>query len=57
MRGVITDTATFDAVQDLRDEIQRVDQKVNRLCEQAGIDPVEAGRLPGEAPPKPVKAA
>jgi hypothetical protein len=49
---MINDTATFDAVHDLMDMVQRVDQKVSRLCEQAGIDPAEAGRLPDEAPPE-----
>jgi hypothetical protein len=44
------DDATFDAVHDLMDQVQRVNQKLNRLCERAGIDPDEAGRLPGERP-------
>jgi hypothetical protein len=52
---MITDTATFDAVHDLMDQVQRVRQMLARLCEKAGIDPAEAGRLPDESPP--VKAA
>jgi len=55
--ALITDTATFDAVHDLMDEIQRVNLKLDRLCEKAGIDPAEAGRLPGEAAPEGVRAA
>jgi len=47
---VITDTATIDVVHDLMDQVQRLDQKVSALCEKAGIDPAEAGRLPGEPP-------
>jgi hypothetical protein len=54
---LITDTATFDAVHDLMDDMQRMNQKLNRLCEQAGIDPAEAGRLPGEAVPEGARAA
>lgn len=54
---MITDTAAFDVVTDLRDEVQRTKQMVARLCEQAGIDPAEAARLPGEAAPKPGRAA
>jgi hypothetical protein len=49
---MITDTAAFEAVHDLMDQVQRLDRKVSALCEQAGIDPAEAGRLPGEAPPR-----
>ncbi len=54
---MITDTATFDAVHDLMDDVQRISLKIDALCRQAGIDPVEAGRLPGEVPSAPVKAA
>jgi hypothetical protein len=54
---LITDTATFDAVHELMDDVQRARQMLARLCEQAGIDPAEAGRLPGEAPVEAVKAA
>lgn len=53
---MITDTATFDAVHDLMDEVQRGNQMLARLCEKAGIDVAEAKRLPGEVP-SPVKAA
>jgi hypothetical protein len=49
---MITDAATFEAVHDLMDQVQRLDRKVSALCEQAGIDPGEAGRLPGEAAPQ-----
>jgi hypothetical protein len=41
-----------DQVQELRRELRRADLKVSRLCEQAGINPAEAGRLPDEAPPE-----
>jgi hypothetical protein len=54
---VITDTATFDVVHDLMDQVQRGNQMLARLCEKAGIDPAEAGRLPGEAPVEAAKAA
>ena len=47
---MINDTATFDAVHDLMDEVQRGNQMLARLCEKAGIDPAEAGRLPDDAP-------
>lgn len=49
---VITDTAVIDVVHDLMDQVQRGNQMIARLCEKAGIDPAEAGRLPGESPPK-----
>jgi hypothetical protein len=55
--AVITDTATFDVVADLMDEVQRGNQMLARLCEKAGIDVAEARRLPGEVPAEPVKAA
>jgi hypothetical protein len=54
--AVITDTATFDAVHDLMDDMQRMNQKVDALCRLQGIDPAEAGRLPGEVAES-VKAA
>jgi hypothetical protein len=53
---LMTDTATFDAVHDLMDDMQRMNQKVDALCRLQGIDPAEAGRLPGEAA-EAVKAA
>jgi hypothetical protein len=50
--------ATYDAQMDLMDQLQRIGQKVDRLCRRAGINPEEAGRLPGEdedpAAPRPV---
>jgi hypothetical protein len=55
--ALISDTATFDAVHDLWEDVQRVSQMLARLCEKAGIDPAEAGRLPGEAPAEAAKAA
>ena len=51
MGNVITDTAVIDVVHDLMDQVQRASQMLARLCEKAGIDPAEAGRLPGESPP------
>lgn len=54
---MITDTATFDVVHDLMDDMQRMNQKVDALCRLQGIDPAEAGRLPGEAVPKGARAA
>lgn len=54
---MITDTATFDAVHDLMDEVQRNGQMLARLCEKAGIDVAEAKRLPGEAVPEGARAA
>lgn len=53
---LITDSATFDAVHDLWEDVQRGNQMLARLCEKAGIDPAEAKRLPGEAAES-VKAA
>jgi hypothetical protein len=52
---VITDTAVIDVVHDLMDQVQRGNQMIARLCEKAGIDPAEAGRLPGESSLKPAK--
>ena len=48
MKPVITDTAAFDAQMDLMDQLQRVIQMLARLCAKFGIDPEEAGQLPGE---------
>jgi hypothetical protein len=48
---------TDELIYELQDQVQRGNQMLARLCEKAGIDPAEAGRLPGEAVPKPVKAA
>jgi hypothetical protein len=54
---LITDTATFDAVHDLMDDMQRMNQKVDALCRLQGIDPAEAGRLPDEVPAEGARAA
>jgi hypothetical protein len=54
---VITDTATFDAVHDLMDEVQRGNQMLKALCQAQGIDPAKASRLPGDPEPGVVKAA
>lgn len=51
------DTDTYDALCEVMNMVQRVDQKVSRLCEQAGIDPSEAGRLPDDVPPEGARAA
>lgn len=40
--------ATDDLIYDLQDQVQRVDRKVSRLLSIAGVDPDEAGELPGE---------
>jgi hypothetical protein len=45
---VIIDSATLDVVHDLMDQVQRLDRKVSALCEDAGIDPAEVGRLPDD---------
>jgi hypothetical protein len=47
---------TDELIYELQDQVQRGNQMLARLCEQAGIDPAEAGRLPGEAA-EAVKAA
>jgi len=47
---VIIDTATFDVLHDVMDQVQRLDRKVSALCVAAGIDPDKAGRLPGDPP-------
>jgi hypothetical protein len=39
---------TDELIWDLQDQVQRGNQMLARLCEKAGIDPAEAGRLPGE---------
>lgn len=54
--GVVVND-TDDLIYEVMDQVQRVGQMVSKLCEQAGIDPEEARRLPGDAPPKAVKAA
>jgi hypothetical protein len=51
------DTPTYDALCDVMDEVQRARQMLARLCEQAGIDPAEASRLPDDPVPGVVKAA
>ena len=48
---------TDDLIWELQDQVQRLDRKVSRLLTLNGVDPEEAGRLPGEAPPEVVKAA
>ena len=55
--ALISDTSTFDAVHDMWEDVQRMNQKVDALLRLQGIDPAEAGRLPGEAPVEAVKAA
>jgi hypothetical protein len=47
---VIIDTATFDVLHDVMDQVQRLDRKVSALCTAAGIDPDKAGRLPDDPP-------
>lgn len=47
---MIIDTATFDVLHDVMDQVQRLDRKVSALCEHAGIDPGKAGRLPDDPP-------
>jgi hypothetical protein len=44
----MADTAREDPVYDLMDQLQRVGQKLDRVCRHLGIDPEEAGRLPDE---------
>lgn len=51
------DTDTYDALCEVMDMVQRANQKLDRLCEQAGIDPGEAGRLSDDVPPEGAKAA
>lgn len=48
--------ATENLIWELQDLVQRGNQMLAELCRRAGIDPAEAGRLPGEAP-APGKAA
>jgi hypothetical protein len=57
VKNVITDTATFDALHELWEDVQRGNLMLAALCRKAGIDPAEAKRLPGEAPAEAVKAA
>lgn len=51
------DTDTYDAMCEVMDMVQRVKLMVAWLCEQAGIDPAEAARLPDEVPAIPVMCA
>lgn len=37
-----------DLIWEMQDQIQRGNQMLAELCKRAGIDPVEAARLPGE---------
>lgn len=50
---MINDGATFDAMADLTDEMQRCRQMLALICIHLEIDPVEAARLPGELPELP----
>ena len=43
-----------DLIYELQDQVQRVDRKVSALLVLAGLDPEQAGRLPGEEPQRPV---
>ena len=47
---------TDDLIWEQQDQLQRIERKLDRLCEQAGIDPGEAGRLP-DHPPGSARAA
>ena len=48
---------TDELIYELQDQVQRGNQMLARLCEQAGIDPGEASRLPDDPVPGVVKAA
>jgi hypothetical protein len=48
--GVVGDTD--ELIYELQDQVQRGNQMLALLCKHAGIDPDEARRLPGEAPPR-----
>jgi len=52
---MINDDAVFDAISDLRDELQRVELMIAALCRLSGIDPAEIRRLPGEMPDVPLE--
>lgn len=41
-------TTTNEIIWELQDQVQRLDRKVNALCEAAGINPEQAGRLPDD---------
>lgn len=41
---------TDDLIWELQDLVQRGNRMLARLCEHAGIDPAEAGRLPDDPP-------
>jgi hypothetical protein len=47
---------TDELIYELQDQVQRVDRKVSALLTLAGVDPDEAGRLPGEPAPRKVTA-
>lgn len=47
---------TDELIYELQDQVQRVDRKVSALLTIAGVDPDEAGRLPGETAPRPTVA-
>ena len=48
---------TDKIVWELQDQVQRVERKVDWLVTQAGGDPAQVGRLPGDTAPEVVKAA
>ena len=48
---------TEELIWELQDQVARLDRKVSRLCEKAGIDPAEAGRLPDDPPAEGARAA
>ena len=41
---------TEDLIWELQDLVQQGNRMLARLCEHAGIDPAEAGRLPDDPP-------
>jgi hypothetical protein len=55
--GAAVINATDDLVWEVQDQVQRVERKLDWLVAQAGGDPAVIGAVPGEAVPKPVKAA
>ena len=50
-------TTTDEIIWELQDQVQRLDRKMNALCEAAGINPEQAGRLPDDPAPESARAA
>lgn len=48
---------TDELIYELQDQVQSGNQMLAALCRKLGVDPAEAGRLPGEVPAEAARAA